>query len=170
MSDHHTVPFFDVETHKYFKRTVRESDVFSLYEWADHMMSVSNNGAASVLWREVVLMRAFGKDYSELTEEQAETYFKETPGKKLTDIAISVVNDPLRELEISEDEWRLGSLFYRRRKKQNREPRREYRQSARLDEMDDGFGKWPDRRCPFEPGDQAPPIHHRPPHPLRRDQ
>ena len=52
---------------------------FSLYEWTDHMLSVSNNGAAAVVWREAILMRVFGSQYPYLSEEQAEEYFKTTP-------------------------------------------------------------------------------------------
>ncbi len=113
MYDHHTIPIFNVETKKLIKRTVRESDVFSLYEWADHMMSVSNNGAASVLWREVILMREFGDKYPELTEEEAEEFFKAADRKEMTEAAMDVVNTPLREIGITDDEWRLGSLFTR---------------------------------------------------------
>jgi hypothetical protein len=105
------VPFFNVETKVLVKRTVQEKDVFSLYEWLDHMMSVSNNGAASVCWREAVLMRAFGKDYPTLTEEQADLFFKTTPKSDLTTMANAIVNEPLRILGISETEWRLGRLF-----------------------------------------------------------
>jgi len=111
MSDHHTVPLFDVENAKYSRRTVRESDVFSLFEWADHMVSVSNNGAASVVWRELMLMREFGEDYPALTDEAAEAYFKKEDRKFLTEVAMDVVNGPLRAIGISNDEWRLGSLF-----------------------------------------------------------
>jgi hypothetical protein len=111
MTDSHTVPFFDVQTNVLVKRTVRESDVFSLYEWLDHMMSVSNNGAASVCWREAILMRAFGKDYPTLTEEQADLFFKTTPKSELSTMANAIVNEPLRILGISETEWRLGRLF-----------------------------------------------------------
>lgn len=57
------------------------SDTFTLFEWADHMLSVSNNGAASIVWREVLLMQAFGEKYPELTEEDALTYFKTTEKK-----------------------------------------------------------------------------------------
>lgn len=113
MSDEHTVPFFDPETKKFFKRTVQEKDVFSLYEWADHMVSVSNNGAASVVWREAILMHVFEKEYLTLTEEQITSYFVNTPKAELADIALAVVNEPLRSLGITEDEWRLGSLFTR---------------------------------------------------------
>ncbi len=111
--DEHTVPFFDPETHKLVKRQVQEKDIFSLYEWADHALSVSNNGAASVVWREALLMRVFGDAYPELTEETATAYFDTIPKAELSEIARSVVNDPLRELGISEDEWRLGLMFTR---------------------------------------------------------
>jgi hypothetical protein len=113
MSDEHTVPFFDVHTKKYFKRTVVEKDVFTLYEWVDHMISVSNNGAASVVWRELILMHAFGQDYPCLTESEAEDYFKKSDRRLMTKLAIALVNNPLRNIEISHDEWRLGSFFTR---------------------------------------------------------
>ncbi|MFT4831920.1 MAG: hypothetical protein ACI815_001571 [Psychroserpens sp.] len=111
LTDEHTIPIFNIETKKLVKRQVIGSDVFTLYEWADHMMSVSNNGAASIVWREVLLMAAFGKDYPALTQEQADDYFKNTPRKELTDLGNDAVNLPLRTLGITSDEWRLGSFF-----------------------------------------------------------
>lgn len=107
----HTVPFFNPDTKKFFKRTLVEADTFSLYEWLDHMLSVSSNGAASVVWRETILMRIFGEHYPELTEEEANDYLKNTPKDSLSRIANLVVNEPLRNLGITEDEWRLGKLF-----------------------------------------------------------
>ena len=111
--DHHTIPIYDIEKDKLIKRQVIASDTFSLYEWLDHMVSVSNNGAASVMYREAMLMAAFGQDYFTLTENKAETYFKETPRDSLTNLANTVVNQPLRDLGITEDDWRLGGMFTR---------------------------------------------------------
>ena len=111
--DHHTIPIYDIEKNKLVKRQVIASDTFSLYEWLDHMVSVSNNGAASVMYREAMLMAAFGQDYFTLTDDKAETYFKETPRDSLTNLANTVVNQPLRDLGISEDDWRLGGMFTR---------------------------------------------------------
>lgn len=111
LTDEHTIPIYSIEKKTLVKRQVIASDVFSLYEWADHMLSVSNNGAASIVWREVLLMAAFGQDYPNLTDEQALDYFKTTPKKELTDLGNDVVNLPLRDLGISSDEWRLGSFF-----------------------------------------------------------
>lgn len=113
LTDEHTIPIYNIEKNTLIKRQVIASDVFSLYEWADHMLSVSNNGAASIVWREALLMAAFGEKYPELTQEEADTYFKVTPKKELTDLSNDVVNLPLRELGITSDEWRLGSFFTR---------------------------------------------------------
>ncbi|QOD60789.1 hypothetical protein H9I45_15845 [Polaribacter haliotis] len=111
--DHHTIPVYDIEKDRLTKRKVVANDEFSLYEWLDHMVSVSNNGAASVMYREAMLMAAFGQEYFFLDAEKAETYFKDTPRDSLTNLANTVVNKPLRDLGISEDEWRLGGMFTR---------------------------------------------------------
>lgn len=111
--DSHTVPIFNTRTESLHKRQVQASDVFLLYEWLDFMLSVSNNGAATVCWREAILMRVFGNKYPNLTEKEANEFFKHTPKDSLSDLAISVVNDPLRDMGITKDEWRLGTLFTR---------------------------------------------------------
>lgn len=113
LTDEHTIPIYNIEKNTLVKRQVVASDVFNLYEWVDHMLSVSNNGAASIVWREVMLMAAFGDKYPDLTLEESEAYFKGTPKKELTDLGNDVVNLPLRDLGISADEWRLGSFFTR---------------------------------------------------------
>ena len=111
ISDHHTVPVYNMESGELVKRKVRAADVFSLFEWADHMVSVSNNGAASVVWREALLMHIFKDKYPSLTFEESEEYFKNTPKSELSEFAINTVNQPLRDLGITEDEWRLGKFF-----------------------------------------------------------
>lgn len=113
LSDEHTVPVFNVETNILIKRQVVANDVFSLYEWIDHMLSVSNNGAASLVWRETLLMAVFGDKYPTVTQEEVDQYFKNTPRLEITNLANDVINNPLRKLNISEEEWRLGSFFTR---------------------------------------------------------
>ncbi|EAQ41926.1 hypothetical protein [Polaribacter sp. MED152] len=113
LGDHHTIPIYDIEKDRLTKRKVVASDEFTLFEWLDHMVSVSNNGAASIMYREAMLMAAFGQDYFFLDEEKAEKYFKETSRDSLTNLANTVVNQPLRDLGITENEWRLGGLFTR---------------------------------------------------------
>ncbi|MEO5581813.1 MAG: serine hydrolase, partial [Saprospiraceae bacterium] len=102
---------FNTQTQVLKRRTVQAGDIFLLYEWLDYMMSVSNNGAAVVCWREAILMRVFGTQYPGITEIQAEEYFNVTPKSQLSDLANAVVNEPLRALGITKDEWRLGTMF-----------------------------------------------------------
>lgn len=109
----HTVPFYNPQTDHFFKRHVQPGDAFSVYEWIDHMVSVSSNAAASIVWREAMLMRAFGEDYECLSESEAEAFFAETARDSLSDLSIAVVNEPLRSLGIDEDEWKLGTMFTR---------------------------------------------------------
>jgi hypothetical protein len=108
--DEHTAPFFDTETYVLTKKVVTENDTCSLYEWADHMVSASNNGAASIVWKEAMLMYAFGPDYPPTAQQEAD-FFKNTSKAELKDIAMHVVNDPLREIGITNEEFKLGSMF-----------------------------------------------------------
>lgn len=106
----HEVPFYDIKTQKYQMRKARTDDVFNLYEWVDHMLSVSSNGSANVVWKEALLMRQFGKTYPPSPEAEAE-FFSTTPKNQLAELAHAVVNEPLRKIGIGEEEWRLGSFF-----------------------------------------------------------
>jgi len=108
--DEHTVPIYHPEDGSFESRPIREGDVFSLYEWADHMLSASANAAASTVWKELILMRQFGENYPPSVEAE-KTFFETTPKKVLRDMAMSTVNDPLREMGIEKNQWQLGSFF-----------------------------------------------------------
>ena len=108
--DTHEIPVYDPVTRVFQSRPAKEDDVFSLYEWADHMLSASANSAGSVVWKEAMLMRKFGKNYPP-TAEQEKEFFEKAPKSELQDIAMSVVNDPLRAIGIEQKDWQLGSFF-----------------------------------------------------------
>lgn len=110
--DEHTVPFYVPETNKFYKKVVQETDTFSLYEWADHMISVSNNAAASIVWKEALLMRFFGEEYPPSPAQEAD-FFRMTPKAELTRLSVEIVAEPLRAVGITQDEFRLGSMFTR---------------------------------------------------------
>ncbi|MBO6573798.1 MAG: hypothetical protein JJ896_00150 [Rhodothermales bacterium] len=106
----HAVPIFNLETRAYQSRAVVPTDEFTLFEWVDHAISASSNAAASVIWKEAMLMRAFGADYPPSPTDEA-AFWKDTSAAEKTAMAVSVVNDPLRTAGISEEEWRLGTMF-----------------------------------------------------------
>ena len=99
-----------METRAFSARRVIIGDTFTLYEWADHMLSASSNASASIVWKEVILMRAFGKYYPPSEEDEAK-FFKETPKGMLKELALTVVNEPIRTMGIAENQWQLGSFF-----------------------------------------------------------
>lgn len=106
----HTVPFFNPDNGEFFKRVVEPQDVFSLYEWADHMLSVSSNAAASIVWKEVVLMRAFGKAYP-VSADVEKNFWSTTPKDSLRALCMEVVNSPMEKIGISKEDFWLGNLF-----------------------------------------------------------
>jgi hypothetical protein len=109
-SDHHSIPVFVPETGEYSSRPARTEDQFSLYEWADHMISASANAAASVLWKELILMRYFGSGYPP-DRETEERFFATMSKTALSDLAEAVVNEPLTRAGLSRQDFHLGSLF-----------------------------------------------------------
>lgn len=111
--DHHTIPLYDADTERYARKRVDQNDEFNLYQWVDHMLSVSNNGAASIVWREALLMRVFGRRYPDLTYEEMMDYFRTTDRATLSDLGEDIVNGPLRDMGIDGDNWRLGTMFTR---------------------------------------------------------
>lgn len=111
VSDHHTVPFYDIKNDKYSNRTVRESDVFSLYEWLDHMFSKSSNAAASVIMREVILLHALDVHYECASLEEMEEFFETTKKSTLAELSENLINCPIEDLGIEDDEWKLGGMF-----------------------------------------------------------
>jgi len=60
-SDHHTVRFFDVEKRTLTRRKILDGDQGSLWEYLDWTLSVSSNSAASMVMRDAMLLRHFGR-------------------------------------------------------------------------------------------------------------
>jgi hypothetical protein len=59
-----------------------------------------------------MLMRRFGHAYPPAKADEI-AFFKDTPKKQLTKMAMELVNEPLREAGIRERDWKLGSFFTR---------------------------------------------------------
>ena len=110
LHDHHPVPVYDLESRSFTSRPAQKGDAFSLYEWIDHMLSASANSAASTVWKETILIRAFGPAYPPSREQEAEFFAKTSP-QALQKLAVSTVNDPLRAAGIVQRDWQLGSFF-----------------------------------------------------------
>ncbi len=106
------VPHYDAATGINRFGPVRPDNRLRLSEWVDHMISPSANAAASVVWREAILIRHFGSEYP-VGAERAEAFFRDTPKQQLTNIGLSVIRDPLERAGINVQNLQQGSLWTR---------------------------------------------------------
>jgi len=114
-SDHHNVRFFDVETRFLTQRTIADGDQGSLWEYLDWTLSVSSNSAASMVMRDAMLLRHFGKAYP-VSEAQIRTFFSTTPPAELTRLFQQTFWEPVTRNGLKLDQIRQGSFFTRQGK------------------------------------------------------
>jgi hypothetical protein len=110
--DHHKIRIFDVENRKLIRRTMKDGDQGSLWEYLDWTLSVSSNSAAAMTMREAMLLHQYGKDYPP-SEEEIKRFFKETPRSELTALFQSTFFDPITRNGLDLNLLRQGSFFTR---------------------------------------------------------
>jgi hypothetical protein len=110
MPNSHEVPIVAEDWSRVSHRPIRLGDEFSLWEWVDHMISPSSNAAGSVVWKEAMLMDAFGRRYPPSREAEAE-FFRTTPRAELTERMIRVVEEPLIAAGIDPESLRMRTMF-----------------------------------------------------------
>ena len=114
--DHHTIRIFNVETRELTRRSMQEGDQGLMWEYLDWMLSVSSNAAASMVMRDAMLLRHFGRDYP-VSESEIQRFFKETPGPELTKLFQATFWEPVTRNGLDLDQIRQGSFFTRNGKK-----------------------------------------------------
>ncbi|MGD8930233.1 MAG: hypothetical protein PVI22_14760, partial [Lysobacterales bacterium] len=84
-SDGHDVRFFDVERRILTRRPLQSGDEGSVWEYLDWMLSASSNAAASMIMRDAMLLRRFGRKYP-VPEDRIRAFFGDTPAGELTQL------------------------------------------------------------------------------------
>ncbi len=107
--DGKTVPFFEPGGEAVVNRRIETGDRFSLYEWLDHMLSQSSNAAASMTWKQAMLLRELGAAYPSAEAERK--FFEETSKPDLLAKSLEVNEAPLRAAGIDTDNLRIGTFF-----------------------------------------------------------
>jgi hypothetical protein len=106
----HKVPKWNATLRVNQYSVINPQDVFRLSEWLDHAISVSANGAGTIIWREAMLIREYGAAYPPSAEERAR-FFRETPRARLSEIARAVVTEPLVAAGIDTANLQQGSFW-----------------------------------------------------------
>jgi hypothetical protein len=109
-TDHHTIRLFDVAAKKLTRRTLRDGDRGSLWEYLDWALSASSNSAAAMVMREVMLLRQYGRDYPP-PEAEIQRFFRETPRQELTELFRRSFYEPVTRNGLDLELLRQGSFF-----------------------------------------------------------
>jgi len=110
VSDHHKIRVFNVETKTLARHTMPIGQQGSLWEYLDWTLSVSSNSAAAMTMREAMLLKQYGKSYPP-SEAEIQRFFKETPGKELTELFQRTFFDPITRNGLDITQIRQGSFF-----------------------------------------------------------
>jgi len=109
-TDSHTVPFWLAEDGSMPRRALREGDTANLWSYLDWALSASSNAAASMVIKQLVLLRHFGTDYPP-TLEQEQAYFRESTPKERSDLLLDSLLTPLTRNGLDKETLRQGSFF-----------------------------------------------------------
>ena len=110
--DHHKIKIFDIDNKKLTRRTMKDGDQGSLWEFLDWTLSVSSNSAAAMTMRDAMLLRHYGKDYP-VSNTEAQRFFKETPSTELTALFQATFYEPITRNGLNINNLRQGSFFTR---------------------------------------------------------
>jgi len=115
--DHHEVRIWNPDTGALSFRPLQEGDQGSLWEYLDWTLSISSNAAASMVMKNAMLLRHFGRDYP-VSKDEADRFFKETPSKQLRELYEQTFLVPFTRNGLDLQYFRQGSFFTRYGKQQ----------------------------------------------------
>lgn len=116
ISDHHTVPFWQVGDQAVVKRTLQQGDPGNLYTFVDWMLSNSNNSAASMVIKQLVLLKQYGRDYPRPLAEM-DRFLATTEQQTLSQRLLSALQDPITANGLDQERLRQGGFFTREGKR-----------------------------------------------------
>jgi hypothetical protein len=110
--DHHEVRIWHPDTGALSFRPLQKGDQGSLWEYLDWTLSISSNAAASMVMKNAMLLRQFGRDYP-VSDGEADRFFKETSRKQLRDLYEQTFLVPFTRNGLDLEYFRQGSFFTR---------------------------------------------------------
>lgn len=109
-TDHHKVPFWKPEINRMPRRSLQEGDTANLWSYLDWMLSASSNAAASMVIRELLLLRHFGTAFP-VSAEQEQAFFRDTPRAQLHELMLDSLLKPVTRNGLDVNNLRQGSFF-----------------------------------------------------------
>jgi hypothetical protein len=110
ISDHHKVPFWNPAEQRLNSRPLQIGDRASLWSCLDWMLSASSNAAASMVLKELLLLRHFGRDYP-VGKAVEEKFWRETGKGDLSALLTRSLQDPVPRNGLDLNHLRQGGFF-----------------------------------------------------------
>lgn len=110
--DHHEVRIWNPDSGVLNVRRLQEGDRGSLWEYLDWTLSASSNAAASMVMKNAMLLRHFGRDYP-VSNDRAERFFRESSGEQLRELYEQTFLTALTRNGLDLEYFRQGSFFTR---------------------------------------------------------
>ncbi|HUP91736.1 MAG TPA: hypothetical protein VM074_05760 [Solimonas sp.] len=110
--DHHHVPFWNPQTLVRASRSIRVGDEASLWEFMDWMLSASSNSAGSMVQKELIAIRHFGKAYPPPRAEY-DAFFHDSTNHQRGEIYKDIERSAVTRAGLDPEKIRQGTLFTR---------------------------------------------------------
>lgn len=110
--DSHKVPFWYPKTGYVLQRKLRRGDKGNLWTYLDWMLSASSNASASMLIKNLMLLRHYGKAYP-VSEKQSDAMFRKLKPAMLSRLMFTSLTDGLRASGLDTNRFRQGKFFTR---------------------------------------------------------
>jgi len=114
--EHHQVPFWLPQENRLPRRILKEGDTANLWTFLDWMFSASSNGAATMVIKQLMLLRHFGTDYP-VSAERAKAFFRDTSPRQLSELLVDALTTPVTRNGLDVERLRQGSFFSRNAKR-----------------------------------------------------
>lgn len=108
--DSHPVRIRDPASGRLVSRRLRIGDRGNLWEFLDWMLSASSNAAASMVIKQGMLLKRFGRAYP-VSREVQDRFFQATPKQQLSNILAEVLQTPVTRNGLDLTRLRQGSFF-----------------------------------------------------------
>ena len=110
--DHHEVRIWSPDTGALTVRQLQQGDQGSLWEYLDWTLSASSNAAASMVMKNAMLLRHFGRDYP-VSKDRIDRLFRQTSREQLRELYEQTFLTPLTRNGLDLNYFRQGSFFTR---------------------------------------------------------
>lgn len=114
--DEHDVPIWNAKRQQLIYRPLQEGDTANLWTYLDWMLSPSSNAAASMVMKQLLLIKHFGKRYP-VSESEADAFYQNTSKAQLGRVLAETMQRGVNGSGLNTKKLRQGKFFTREGKR-----------------------------------------------------